>query len=415
MQPLGHLLIFAAQRPLLNCRPSFAEAQRPLFKCRPSRPSFAEAQRLLFHCRPSFAEVLPAARTRAGGDPGRGAQRHVPRCAVSSAWLAAAVGHGASAAPVGAALSAPLLATVGLIFWDKHWHGSVFALNFFKCLVASLLFVFAAASLDGAAPSATAALALCASSFIGVVVGDTTWLMSIRLLGARRVLLVDSLKPFVAAALGGLLFRETATAASLLSMACAVLGVLMVSLERESRPIEETASSVASVAIRDRRQLLGYALAGVTLLLDVSGSAVTKRYGGGLGPWTIGAIRFGFAAVCLAAIAAVASVASVLQRGKAPSHWHAMPKAPSRWHTMPIQSARSWRRALAGVIFVTFLCPAASSFGLVALPLSSCLTLEGLGPVFTIPLFWILKGERLSSRAFAGSLLAVIGAVSYVA
>ena len=36
------------------------------------------------------------------------------------------------------------------------------------------------------------------AAFIGIVVGDNLWLYSLRVLGARRVILIDILKPRIA-------------------------------------------------------------------------------------------------------------------------------------------------------------------------------------------------------------------------
>ena len=40
-----------------------------------------------------------------------------------------------------AALSAPFLLDVGFLIWDKHWKGSSFALNLYKCTLASIGFL----------------------------------------------------------------------------------------------------------------------------------------------------------------------------------------------------------------------------------------------------------------------------------
>eukprot|EP00415_Alexandrium_ostenfeldii_P003025 UN3025 len=239
------------------------------------------------------------------------------------------------------------------------------------------------------------------------------------MLGARRVLLVDSLKPFFAAAAGGVIFGERATLAGLASMAVAVLGVLMVSLERE------TDQSIGSVGHDER--LLGYVLAVVTMVLDVLGTVLTKRFGSGLGPWLIGGFRFGFAALFLGCIFLAYRVRALACRwplassapsnkleldAEAPEAAPGSAKAPL-WHALPAMSTLSWARAAAGVVFVTFLCPALSNYALFAIPLSLCLTLGSLTPVFAIPLVWILKRERVSARATAGSLFAVLGVVAF--
>jgi len=335
----------------------------------------------------------------------------------AAGFAPAALGTSGAAGGVLSALAAPLLATVGLILWDKHWRGSIFALNLLKAALATPLFLLVAALSCGgladllSALSPQAVAALCASSLVGIVIGDTVWLMSIKLLGARRVLLVDSLKPFVAAAAGGAVFGERATLAGVASMACAVLGVLIVSLERE------TDENVGSKEPDER--LLGYLLAVITVILDVFGTVLTKRFGEGLGPWLIGGFRFGFAAACLGCVFLAYRIkalawprpAAALRPRSLVEADYALGETP--WHAMPAMSSQSWIRVAAGVIFVTFLSPAGSNYALFAIPLSLCLTLGSLSPVFAIPLVWLLKRERVSARATAGSLVAVLGVIAF--
>ena len=43
---------------------------------------------------------------------------------------------------------------------------------------------------------------LCFSSLIGIVIGDWFWLKALKLIGARKVIIIDSIKPFLGAILG---------------------------------------------------------------------------------------------------------------------------------------------------------------------------------------------------------------------
>jgi len=72
------------------------------------------------------------------------------------------------------------------------------------------------------------------SSFLGILIGDLAELEALRLVGARRVLIVDTIKPFGAALLGHLILDEKVLPAAFLGIVltvCGVLLVLMVSLE----------------------------------------------------------------------------------------------------------------------------------------------------------------------------------------
>jgi len=73
------------------------------------------------------------------------------------------------------------------------------------------------------------------SSLLGIVIGDSAELEALRLIGARRVLVVDTIKPFAAAFLANVILKEPLHKAAFLGMALTAYGiflVLMVSLEK---------------------------------------------------------------------------------------------------------------------------------------------------------------------------------------
>jgi drug/metabolite transporter (DMT)-like permease len=113
---------------------------------------------------------------------------------------------------LGAALLSPLMMVIGFIIWDKHWTGSAFALNIFKCSLASILLLIMVLSTGTVGFSAMFmsfnGTILMLSAMLGIVVGDNTWLRALKLLGARRVIVVDALKPWLAAVLGHYLLDE---------------------------------------------------------------------------------------------------------------------------------------------------------------------------------------------------------------
>lgn len=73
------------------------------------------------------------------------------------------------------------------------------------------------------------------SSFLGIIIGDLAELEALRLIGARRVLVVDTIKPFAAAVLGNLLLAEPLYIAAFIGIVFTAVGVylvLMGSLEK---------------------------------------------------------------------------------------------------------------------------------------------------------------------------------------
>eukprot|EP00667_Euglena_gracilis_P018260 EG_transcript_19370 len=314
---------------------------------------------------------------------------------------------------IGAALLAPLLMTVGFIIWDKYWGGSAFALNVFKCGLASGLFlvvVLASSAEDMATAFAGYTVErvsfLALSAFMGITVGDVAWLQALQLLGAKRVIIIDTLKPFLAALLGAVFLGEAVDAFTAVGIALTSLGVLAVSLEKESgseSPGPEVASTavaecadpergdatmhstaaekaqLAEALLDDRagtsgpawgRRGVGYALAAGNVVLDAVAALLTKLFGAALRPPDICLLRFGSAFVTMAVLWGVGRAALRCS----PPGWSAR-LGDGSWCRMPAQSRAVWGRITAGVLFVTFLCPLLSNLALLNLALALTLTL----------------------------------------
>lgn len=155
-----------------------------------------------------------------------------------------------------AAIAAPFFMALGFIIWDVTWKqssGSAFALNLFKCNLASIGFAIAGASFgftttstsssssttadDGSfvtdATMANSLGYLILSGFIGIVIGDIAWLEALRQLGASRVLVIDTIKPFMAVLLGWAVLGEDLKRVAFSGIALTTVGILVVELERE--------------------------------------------------------------------------------------------------------------------------------------------------------------------------------------
>jgi drug/metabolite transporter (DMT)-like permease len=276
-----------------------------------------------------------------------------------------------------AALLAPFFMSIGFFIWDVRWtssKGSAFALNMYKCNVASIWFVIMAAvrgfsqSVDSSTGedidpldvfTVTAVGFLMLSSTLGIVVGDVLWLEALRLLGAKHVIVVDSLKPFISAFLGRLALGEILKPPTYGGMMLTVLGVGLVAWEEQRRVssreiddgiedtiqvtttekemnksigddcdillemngkategvadgedqlINETTNDTAKqcvtketkqVSMAMKQYKRGYACAFMNVAADSLGSLITKQYGVEMTTWSINLIRFGFAGVIL--------------------------------------------------------------------------------------------------------------------
>jgi len=203
------------------------------------------------------------------------------------------------------------------------------------------------------------------SSTLGIIIGDVLWLEALRLLGAKHVIVIDSLKPFMAAVLGRVALDEVLRPLAYLGMVLTVFGIGVVSWEEQrsssakqqkddidtngnENPIEQTeatdrigfdneeevartnidnieehmnSDSNQQLSIEDTaentntsgKQIIhfsretsvyrrGYICAIINVLADSFGSLLTKQYGVGMTTWSINLIRFGFAGVVLICI-----------------------------------------------------------------------------------------------------------------
>ena len=149
---------------------------------------------------------------------------------------------------IAAAIADPLGSTIGLMIWDQHWKGSAFALNIYASVVAS--FGFAAMSfftlsgdddddddelfpmeIHNAKQAVVGYLGL--SAVIGVIIGDFAWLDGLNILGARKVILIDSLQPFVAVIFGWVFLGEKVHPGAFGGLCMTGVGVLLVSMEKQ--------------------------------------------------------------------------------------------------------------------------------------------------------------------------------------
>ena len=137
------------------------------------------------------------------------------------------------------ALLAPLIMATGFVIWDKLWTGSAILLNIYKSTFASILFLVVAIFHRNVLANEfvefdlASVMFLILSSVIGIAVGDNTWLAALKILGTKRTMIVDSIKPFVGAILSAVILNEPITFLQILGVSITMAGVLMVSLESE--------------------------------------------------------------------------------------------------------------------------------------------------------------------------------------
>ncbi|GMH48880.1 hypothetical protein TrVE_jg8749 [Triparma verrucosa] len=353
-----------------------------------------------------------------------------------------------------AATSSPLLMTIGFVIWDKEWKGSAFALNMFKGSLASVGFLLlsVATRLDSPFSSTvwnpTDVNYLVLSAVIGILIGDAAWLEALRIIGARRVILVDTLKPFLSALLGYFLLDESLNAWAYVGMVLTVVGVTVVSLEKDKGEASadvkgETEAEVPADKVKWRDGVkLGYFWAALNVILDCYGSVLTKQYGAAFTTWEIGLIRFGSASgiMILMSMSFIAGgklsrregeelpvhvSMSLMEKGaKAGVGAGAGASADAvegetgdeeekqtdrEWFKFPVMTLKAYLRIALGVLLVTFICSALRNYALFEISLAMALTLGGIGPIYSLPIVWYVKNEIVTRKAVFFTFVSVVG------
>jgi drug/metabolite transporter (DMT)-like permease len=404
---------------------------------------------------------------------------------------------------VAAALAAPAVMTIGMVVWEDHWKGSAFALNLFKCCTATVGFCILSVSTgrdenNEIFPSdvfTTEAIGyLILSSTLGILIGDWMWLKGLLALGARRVILIDALKPFLAAFFGWAILDEELRLAAIGGIGLTVAGVLLVSLETTSaadeteeakeekkdeaveeevarsametrettiqesggmpnsegikeegvsqEPVEDAIieslteeeapsdqPAVTTVVIpqkqrTNREMRLGYVFSVLNVGFDTYGAVLIKQYGEGMTVWDINLVRFGFSGFVMLVVSVVLNLRdwwTVQQQSRkeesstgttlAIINDEKVLKMP--WYALPIgrMSRSSWAHVSVGVLLVTFFAPSLTNYALFQIALALALTLGSVGPIYALPVTYLLQKEVPTWRAVAGAALAVAGIV----
>ena len=305
---------------------------------------------------------------------------------------------------VAAALGSPAVGTLGFVFYES-WTRSASALNTLKGLAAGVVFCTLSLTTGGRhrfAGRATDLAYLVLSAFVGITLGDTAWLRSLQLLGARRVVLLDSLKPFVAWILGALFLKQRSTTArGGVGLALTVAGVLLVALKDDNSGGGSGGAGGGGAKPQGsaRRLRRGYVVAILSMLMDTCGSVITRQHGVGLTPFDINAVRFGSASLSLALWQLCVA------RGAQSGGLSAAPGGDTR----RAMGLSGWIKVLLGIVFCTCLAPTLNNVSLFRLPLATAVTLGATGPLFALPITYLVRGESSSPRAIGGAAIAVAG------
>ena len=349
-----------------------------------------------------------------------------------------------------AALVAPLFGVVGLTLWDKHWTSNVgghaFMLNAFKCSVCTILFLavisaqVAHEGLEAAEERWRAAdlHKVLLSSLLGIVIGDCLWLEALKLIQSRSVILIDCCKPFMMALLawlplpaglgeeltwiwavgftitmGGVYWVEAVAlppapppepaAAEPAAISSSGVELGEQPLRRDDSAGGAAAPADAGVDRRARsRRRKGFAYACLNVLLDQYSAIMTKQAATPLSSWEINFVRFGGAAATLVLLICLRRI------------WLAAAGSPVRqgaWYAFPALSRSSLRWVLFGTLSTTFLQPLMTAWALFQIKAAIYGTLTATGPIWSLPVARLIKGERTTKWRVCGAAVAVAGVV----
>lgn len=373
--------------------------------------------------------------------------------------------NNAATSGVIAGVTAPFLMALGFLIWDATWKkagGSAFALNLFKCNLASIAFLIMC-FIDGFVKdefkvdqyqeyyNAESIGFLVLSSTLGILIGDTLWLVALTEIGAARVLVVDAIKPFVAAILGRVLLGETLQPVAFTGIFLTVVGILIVSLDKERKDVDdnndnnddeevcnmEAAAAVDAIEIKQTSSLkqnyltllrsvpsgkkYGYLCAVTNVIFDAYGSLLTKQHGVGMTTWGINLIRFGFAGVTMTIMSSIMRMQHFLiqNRNQQNQQEHISHEITTdiststynNWYKLPSMKYKPWIKVSIGVMLVTFLCPSLSNYALFQIPLALAITLGSLTPLYALFLECPIKGNKPTLKSFIGSVFAIAGVV----
>ena len=296
------------------------------------------------------------------------------------------------------------------------------ALNAFKCTLATTVFLCIVPMLETSFEASFEDVCyLVLSAFLGIFIGDGFWLYALQVLGPRKVIVCDCVKPFLAAAVGYIFLDDEFEYTSVLGIVLTMIGVLLISLESNSEKENKNESQVkeeeeekmeAKVksleiksSVRDEesflsRERIGVICAVLNVIFDVLGSFLTRSYGEKMNTFEINTVRFGSASVMLwIAYLIVVSSSSL-------SSYDIYRFSSSEGDKM---NRKEWSLIALGVLFVTVGCPALSNYALFKIELGICLTLTSIGPLYALPLTYISKGESISIRSILAALLSCGG------
>jgi len=80
-----------------------------------------------------------------------------------------------------------------------------------------------------------------------------------------------------------------------------------------------------------------------------------------------------------------------------------------QWARLPRLDRREWVFVAVGAMLCTFLTPILSTTALFLLEVPVCIALTSTGPILSLPLAYLIKGEKITYQSILGAVLACSG------
>jgi drug/metabolite transporter (DMT)-like permease len=221
---------------------------------------------------------------------------------------------------------------------------------------------------------------LLASGIIGIGAGDTAYFAALNQLGPRRALLMETLAPPLAALIALVCLGETLSTSAWIGILLTLIGVVWVISERVPQ----------STGVGSEVNYQGIGL-GLLAALGQAVGAVLSRAAladTSVDPWWSTSLRL---------VAGMALMAAVLR-------W----RGPVIPKISPLKSARVLGGLILAAFFGTYLALYLQQTALKYAETGIAQALTSTSPLFVLPLAFLL-GERISLRAVAGVLIALVG------
>ncbi|MEO1290829.1 MAG: DMT family transporter [Chloroflexota bacterium] len=226
---------------------------------------------------------------------------------------------------------------------------------------------------------------LSVSGFVGLAIGDGLLFQAFVLLGPRLSMLIFSTNPIIAAILGWVFFGETLDLFDFLGVSITLAGIALVVTERSEKPKNDAPN------LTTRTYVLG--------LLFALGGAAGQAGGQVLAKAGLANDFPTFSALLIRLIAATITiwVLTIAQRQVRSS----------------FVKLRANPRAVAMLIVAALVGPIVGVWlSLVAIqnaPIGIATTLSSLTPIFLIPVSYFVFGDKVTSQAMFGTIVAVAG------